>query len=55
MSEENVKSKSGNPSSMRLSDEGRRLQKALAEKLGVTQRAVLELALRELAKKQNVK
>lgn len=47
--------KKSNPSSMRLSDEGRRLQKALAEKLGISQRAVIELALRDLAKKEDVK
>ncbi len=52
---EQEKSKKSNPSSMRLSDEGRRLQKVLAEKLGVSQRSVLELAIRDLAKKEDVK
>jgi len=40
---------------MRLSVEGKRLQKALAEKLGISQKAVIELAIRDLAKKQHVK
>lgn len=47
--------KSSNPSSIRLSDEGKRLQVALAQQLGVSQTAVIELALRELAEKKHVK
>jgi len=47
--------KSGNPSSMRLSDEGKWLQRELARVLGISQKAVLELALRDLAEKKGVK
>jgi predicted DNA-binding protein len=43
------------PTSIRLSDEAKRLQKLLSQKLGVSQAAVLELAIRELAKRENVK
>jgi len=42
------------PSSIRLSAEAKRLRAALAQKLGVTQTAVIELAIRELAKKEGV-
>jgi hypothetical protein len=52
---ETEKPKAASPSSMRLSVEGKRLQKALAEKLGISQKAVIELAIRDLAKKQHVK
>lgn len=55
MSADEAKTKVNNPSSVRLSDEGKRLQVALAEKLGVSQKAVMELALRELAHKKGVK
>jgi hypothetical protein len=47
--------KTSNPSSMRLSDEAVRLRKALAEKKGISQRAVMELALRDMAKKEGIK
>jgi hypothetical protein len=40
-----------NPTSIRLSDEAKRLRTALAATLGVNETAVLELALREMAKK----
>jgi hypothetical protein len=43
------------PTSIRLSDEAKRLQKRLSQKLGVSQAAVLELALRALAQRENVK
>jgi predicted DNA-binding protein len=43
------------PTSIRLSDEAKRLQKRLSEKLGVSQAAVLELAIRALAQRENVK
>lgn len=41
--------------SIRLSEEAQRLRAELAKKLGVTQAAVVELAIRELAKKEGVK
>lgn len=41
--------------SMRLSPEAKRLLVALAQKLGVSQTAILELALREKAKREGVK
>lgn len=44
-----------NPTSIRLSDEGKRLMALLAEKLGISQAAVLELAIREKAKREGVK
>lgn len=40
--------------SIRLTAEGARLLKALAERLGVSQSAVMELAIREKAQKENV-
>jgi predicted transcriptional regulator len=43
------------PTSIRMSDEGKRLLEALAEKLGISQAAVLELAIREMAKREEVK
>jgi len=44
-----------NPTSIRLSDEGKRLLALMAEKLAVSQAAVLELAIREKAKREGVK
>lgn len=44
-----------NPTSIRLSDEGKRLLALLAEKMGVSQAAVLELAIRDKAKREGVK
>jgi predicted transcriptional regulator len=43
-----------NPFSIRISDEGKRLLAALAKKMGVSQAAVLEIAIREKAKKERV-
>ena len=42
------------PTSVRLSVEARQLMRALSDKLGVSQAAVLELAMRDLAKKHDV-
>ena len=41
--------------SMRLSPEAKRLIAAVAQQLGVTQTAVLELAIRVIAKREGVK
>ena len=43
------------PTSVRLSDEAKRLLVALAQKLGISQAAVLQLALREKARREGVK
>ncbi|GHO73844.1 hypothetical protein KSD_16150 [Ktedonobacter sp. SOSP1-85] len=43
------------PTSIRLSDEGKRLRKLLAEKLGISESAVIEIALRRLAEWEGVK
>lgn len=40
--------------SIRLSEEALQLRKILAQKLGVSETAVLELAVRELAEKKGV-
>jgi len=37
------------PTSIRLSEEGKQLRKLLAKKLGLSESAVVELALRRLA------
>jgi len=42
------------PTSIRLSVEGKRLQKALADKLGLSESAVIELALRRLAEQEGI-
>jgi len=42
------------PTSHRLSDEARRLLALLAAKLSVSQTAILELAIREKAKRERV-
>ena len=42
------------PTSIRLSDHATALHNALAEKLGVSKTAVLEMALRLLAKREGV-
>ena len=42
------------PTSYRLSDEARRLLVLLAEKLGVSQTSILELAIREKAKREGL-
>jgi hypothetical protein len=44
-----------NPTSIRLSDEGKRLLALMAEKLAVSQSAVLEIAIREKARREDVK
>lgn len=41
--------------SIRLSAEADRLIKALAEKLGIKQSGVIEMAIRKLAERENVK
>lgn len=42
------------PTSIRLSADAEQLRDAIAERLGVSKTAVLELAIRELAKAQRV-
>ena len=42
------------PTSYRLSDEARRLLVLLAEKLGVSQTSILELAIREKAQREGL-
>lgn len=46
--------KSNNPTSWRPSIEAKRLLQKLADKLGITQKAVLELAVREKAKREKI-
>jgi predicted DNA-binding protein len=41
--------------SLRLTEEGKRLLEALSQKLGVNQTAVIELLIREKAKKEGLK
>jgi predicted DNA-binding protein len=41
--------------SIRLSEEGKQLRKLLAERLGLSESAVIELALRRLAEMEGVK
>ncbi len=43
------------PTSVRLSDEAQRIRDELAEHLGVNKTAVLEMAIRELAKKNGLR
>jgi len=43
------------PTSIRLSEEAKRLRKLLAQHMGVSESAVLELAIRELAEKKGIK
>jgi len=43
------------PNSFRLSDDALRLIAAIANKLGIGRTAVLEMAIRKLAEKENVK
>ncbi len=43
------------PTSIRLSDEAKRLRKLLAKQMGISQAAVLEVAIRELAEKKGIK
>lgn len=42
------------PNSFRLSEDALRILRTLAEYLGVSQAAVIEMALRELARKEKV-
>jgi predicted DNA-binding protein len=42
------------PTSLRLSEEGKQLRKLLAKKLGLSESAVIELALRRLAEMEGV-
>jgi hypothetical protein len=44
-----------NPMAMRLSDEGIRLIERLAKVLGISKTAVVEMAVRALARSQNIK
>ena len=44
----------GNPTTMRLSVEGRRLLRALADRYGVTQTAVMEFAVRAMAEQNGL-
>jgi predicted transcriptional regulator len=43
------------PTSIRLSDDAQHLRDVLAESLGVSKAAVVELAIRELAKKHGLR
>jgi predicted transcriptional regulator len=43
------------PTSFRLSDEARRLLALLAEKLSISHTAILELAIREKARREGMK
>ncbi len=43
------------PTSVRLSDDAKRLIKLMAAKLGISQTAVIELAIREKARREGVK
>lgn len=42
------------PTSVRLSDTAKRLVKKIAAKLGISQAAVLEIAIREKAEKERI-
>ena len=42
------------PISMRLSSEGMKLLEGLTKKLGVNRTAVIEMAIRQIAEKENV-
>ncbi len=42
------------PTSIRLSEEGKQLRKLLAKKLGLSESAVVELAIRKLAESEGV-
>lgn len=43
------------PTSVRLSNDAKRLIKLLSEKLGISQTAIIELAIREKAKREGLK
>ena len=42
------------PTSLRLSEDGKQLRKLLAKKLGLSESAVVELAIRKLAEREGV-
>jgi hypothetical protein len=46
--------KKSTPTSYRLTEEARRILVVLADTLGISQRAALEIALREMAKRQGI-
>ena len=50
-----MKTKKSPPTSIRLSEEASLLRKLLAQRLGVSEAAVLELAIRKLAKEEGIK
>lgn len=43
------------PSTIRLTEEGKQLRKLLAKKLGISESAIVELSIREMAEKRGVK
>jgi predicted transcriptional regulator len=43
------------PTSVRLSDDAKRLINLMSQKLGISQTAIIELAIREKAKREGVK
>jgi predicted transcriptional regulator len=43
------------PTSVRLSDDAKRLIKLMSQKLGISQTAIIELAIREKAKREGIK
>lgn len=43
------------PTSVRLSDDAKRLIKLMSDKLGISQTAIIELAIREKARREGVK
>lgn len=43
------------PTSVRLSDDAKRLIKLLSAKLGISQTAIIELAIREKARREGLK
>jgi antitoxin component of RelBE/YafQ-DinJ toxin-antitoxin module len=43
------------PTSIRLSEDGKRIRKQLAKKLGLSESAIVELALRRLAEVEGLK
>ena len=42
------------PTSIRLSDEAKRLIKLMSQELGISQTAIIELAIREKAKREKL-
>ena len=43
------------PTSIRLSDDAKRLIKLMSQELGISQTAIIELAIREKAKREKLK